>query len=219
MPPLRELSPALLPREKMAARGAETLTDAELLAVLLGSGIRGRNVKKVAESILARFREKDLLTATPAELEKIPGVGAVKAGQLVAAFQLAARLFSRKGVRRAVNSAEDAAFLCQELVDAKQEKLVALFLDSRRGLLAKEEIFRGTVDGSLVHPREVFSLALEKRASALILLHNHPSGEPAPSREDLELTRRFRAAGELLGIPLLDHVVVARGGVESCGES
>lgn len=211
---MREIEKVKRPREKMMERGAESLFDAELLAVILGSGIPGRNVKKVAESILARFGE-DLPEVGMEDLVKVPGIGKVKATQIVAAFELAKRFLLKKEVKVVIDSSEDVMLLCENMIKAKQERLVALFLDSRRQLIEKREIARGTVDANLVHPREVLGPAVELRASVVILVHNHPSGDPTPSPQDLEVTERMKKAGAIMGIALLDHLVIGREGVKS----
>ncbi|MCX6807672.1 MAG: DNA repair protein RadC [Patescibacteria group bacterium] len=211
---MNQIPKILRPREKMLSRGAETLTDSELLAILLGSGIKGHNVKEVARLVLLKFGQK-LVDAKIEELEKIPGIGKTKAMQIISACTLAKRLIHNGELKITLRSAEDVIRFCHDLISSKREKLVALFLDIHQQLIDKKEITRGTVSASLIHPREIYAPALELRASAIILVHNHPAGDPTPSAQDYEITEQIKSAGEIIGIHLLDHLVLAKNGVRS----
>lgn len=211
---LRDLPVAERPRERLARLGPETLSAQELLAVLLGRGIAGESVWVTAQRLLASFGDLEGLSrASVEELSQVHGVGLAKATQLRAAFELGVRCQERTSQPQAtVETAEAAAALLQpRLQRYDREHFVACFLDSRHGLIRIEEIAVGTLNASLVHPREVFHAAIQAQAASLLVAHNHPSGDPDPSEDDLALTRRLIHAGELLGMALLDHLIIGRG--------
>ena len=197
------------PREKLARRGPEALSDAELLALLLRTGSSGRSALEVAEGLL-----RDLPAGAGAgfeRLRRVRGVGPVRAAALSAAAELGRRV--RPDPRPVVDSARTAVGLVPAAVRAaRKEHFVVLCLNSRRQLVHQETVSVGTLSASLVHPREFFTPAIVHAAAAVVAVHNHPSGDPAPSAEDREVTRRLSRAGELLGIPLADHLVVSDGG-------
>lgn len=197
------------PREKLARRGAEALSDAELIALLLRTGGRGRSALEVAEDLLREMPEG--AGAGFSRLRRVRGVGPVRAAVLSAAAELSRR--SRPDPRPVVDSARAAVGLVPAAVrGARKEHFVVLCLNARRQLVHQETVSVGTLSASLVHPREVFSPAIAHSAAAVVAVHNHPSGDTAPSAEDREVTRRLSRAGELLGIPLADHLVVSEGG-------
>ncbi|MDX6769284.1 MAG: DNA repair protein RadC [Elusimicrobiota bacterium] len=197
------------PREKLARRGAATLSDAELVALLLRTGAPGRPALAVAEDLLRECPEGP--GAGYARLRRVPGVGPARAAALSAAAELARRLKDEDPRPPVPDGRAAAALFPTALRAAKKEHFHGLYLDARRRLLHQETISVGTLSASLVHPREVFAPALSCSAAAVIVAHNHPSGDPSPSEEDREVTRRLRRAGEILGLPLLDHLVVAGG--------
>lgn len=204
------------PREKLARRGAEALSDAELVALLLRTGSAGRSALEVAEGLLREIPEG--AGAGFARLRRVRGVGPVRAGVLVAAAELGRR--GRPDPRPVVDTARAAAGLIPAAVRAaRKEHFLVLCLNARRQLVHQETISVGTLSASLVHPREFFTPAIAHAAAAVVAVHNHPSGDPAPSAEDREVTRRLSRAGELLGIPLADHLVVCDGGWFSFRES
>lgn len=206
---MREMPAALKPRERLAQRGPAALRDHELLAIVLGSGIRGRSVLDLAAAILAQHPDGALARLGFRELRAIRGIGPAKACALLAATELARRwLREDEGALPIVASSQDAADQVPELRRAKKEHFLALYLNARNQVLAKETVSVGTLTANLVHPREVFQPAVSHSAASVLLIHNHPSGDPAPSAEDLALTRRLTAAGELMGITVLDHVIV-----------
>jgi DNA repair protein RadC len=208
------------PRERLRERGTESLDDAELLALLLRTGARGRPAEQLARELLDDSGLHGLARALPAELERQPGVGPAKAATLLAALELGRRLAQRRlHTGDAIRGPQDVfRHFHARLRDAPHEQFHLLLLDGRHRLLREVMASRGTLTASLVHPREVFRPALREGAAGLVVVHNHPSGDPAPSAEDREVTRRLVQAGALLGVPLLDHVVVAERGWVSLRE-
>jgi len=200
---------ALKPRERLIQRGAASLRDHELLAILLGSGVRGQHVLDLAASILAKHPDGALARLGFRELRRIRGIGPAKACALLAATELIRRwIGDHDETLPAIESPHDAADQVPELRRAKKEHFLALYLNARNQLLAKETVSVGTLTANLVHPREVFQPAVAQSAAGVILVHNHPSGDPTPSPEDLTLTKRLQEAGELMGIAVLDHVIL-----------
>jgi DNA repair protein RadC len=209
------------PRERLRARGADALSAAELIALLLRTGARGCDAVAVARALLARTGGLDRLESAPAcDLAAVPGVGAAKAASLIAAFELGRRCAgSRLPEGAALRSPEDVfRHFAARLRRLAQERFFVVFLDGRHRVLGEEMVSQGTLTASLVHPREVFRPALRASAAALILVHNHPSGDPTPSAEDRAVTERLAEAGEILGVRVLDHVVVAERGYVSLRE-
>lgn len=208
------------PRERLLAVGSESLSDAELLALLLRTGARGRSVLDLAAALLRSGGLLSLSRAAPGELRRTAGIGPAKCATLLAAFELGRRLAGRRlQVGDPIRSAEDVyRHFHPRLRDVAHERFLVVLLDGRHRVQREVLASQGTLTASLVHPREVFRPALQEGAAALVVVHNHPSGDPAPSREDLEVTRRLVRAGALLGIPVLDHVVVAERGYVSLRE-
>ncbi|MCK5320357.1 DNA repair protein RadC, partial [Candidatus Parcubacteria bacterium] len=210
MPIIKNLPKHEQPREKLIEKGAENLRDSELMAILLRTGIEGKNVLKISEEILNKFSKKKLLSLDFEKLSKIKGIGAGKACLLLSAFELTKRALEVEDNNLpAINSAKDAVAQLQELRTAKKEHFAVLYLNARNQLIHKETISIGTLNASLVHPREVFKPAIEHLAASIIVAHNHPSGGCEPSEADLELTKRLRGAGKLLGIEVVDHVIIS----------
>jgi DNA repair protein RadC len=207
---IRELPEEDRPREKLWQRGADALTNRELIAILLRSGVRGKNVVEVGGEILARYKTlTGLCRASAQELTEIPGVGPAKAAQLAAAFKLADRMAKEKLSRQKIDSPELVnEFFGAEMRALQKESLRVLLLDTRYHLMRTEEISRGSLNESIAHPREVFRPALLASAYAVIVVHNHPSGDPSPSSADHSLTRRLSEAAELMQIKFLDHVII-----------
>lgn len=199
------------PREKLLARGAAALTAAELLAILLGSGVRGRSAVDMGRDLLGRAGSLNALLAS--DLADVPGLGPAKRARLVAALELARRCLGEElSARTALVSPRDsAAFLKAQLAHKPYEVFACLFLDNRHRVLAFEELFRGTLDGASVHPREVVRASLKHNAAAVILAHNHPSGVSEPSAADRNITHQLRDALQLVGVRVLDHLVVGAG--------
>lgn len=198
------------PREKLLARGPTALIDPELIAILLGSGLPGANAIEVARQLLGKYKSlTGLSRCNVDELRKIRGIGKAKAMHLVAAFQLGRRLANERLTRQKLDSPE----LVYELVEAEmralhKESLRVILLDTRYHHLATEQVSLGSVNESIAHPRDIFRPALVASAYAVIVVHNHPSGDPSPSQSDHSLTRRLAEVAELLQIKLLDHVII-----------
>lgn len=210
-PSIRSLPAEERPRERLERFGAEYLSNAELLAILLRTGAKELSALDLAEVLLAEFRTLAELSATSVtELCAIKGIGSSKAVQLLAAFELGRRLYSTKTATQiGIKSPKDVADLVMaNLRFLKHERFQALHLNTKNKVLSIETISVGTLDSSLVHPRELFKTAIKNSSAALILVHNHPSGDPYPSKEDLALTRRLKEGGELLGIQVLDHIII-----------
>ena len=209
-PKLRELPEDDRPREKLLARGPGALTNAELIAILLQTGVPGTNVLEVAAKLLARHKTLHALSrCSLEEIMKEKGIGEAKAIQVTAAFQLGHRIAHEQIKEQKI----DAPELVYDLLGAEMrllpvEQLRVLLLDTRYRLLRMEEISRGSLNESIAHPREVFRPAIVSSAYAVIVAHNHPSGDPSPSQSDHSLTRRLAEAAELLQIKLLDHVII-----------
>jgi DNA repair protein RadC len=208
---IRELPAMERPRERLAARGAAGLSTSELIALLWGSGSRGRSAVDLAEDALTRHEGlTGLARATDVELESVPGVGAVRAAQLAAAFELGRRLLADWPAGRwTVRSARDVADrLVLQMGRLEREELRIVLLNTKNVVLRVATVYQGNVSSSLVRVGELFRDAVRLNASGVILVHNHPSGDPTPSPDDLHLTAEALAAGRLLDIDLLDHVVV-----------
>lgn len=202
------------PRERMLRLGPEALSVAELIALLLVTGRQGANAVDVAKELLSKHRDlATLLKLTPAQLTKTKGIGPAKAIQLSAAFQLGRRLAEERQRRQKIESPEDVyALMAPQMQALHKESLRVLLLDTRHHLLHIDEISLGSINESIAHPREIFRPALVHAAYGMILVHNHPSGDPSPSEADLRLTRRLSEASQLLQIPLLDHIIIGSAG-------
>lgn len=202
-----------LPREKLINFGVESLTDEELLAILLRTGTQGRNVLEVAGDLLKKFGSfSNLVTVRHCDEINVRGIGAVKAIELVAVLEIARRIYRSVNVGCKVVDPEDVAreVLSRKLLDST-ESFFVLPLDKKLKLCGPiSEVSLGTIDSSLVHPREVFNVAIRWSAVSIIVAHNHPSGDSTPSREDIDVTVRLIEAGKIMGIQVLDHVVVGK---------
>lgn len=213
--------PSERPRERLYHSGVDALADAELLALQLGSGRRGRNVIDVAHELLAAYGSlAGVASREVAELAGLPGVGRAKAARLASAFELTRRLRARTpGARTVLSSpAEVHAAFGPLMEDLPREVFRIALLDAQNRLLRDLIISEGTLSSSLVHPREVFRPALLEPAASIVLLHNHPSGDPTPSREDLRLTRQLVECARLFELRIHDHLVIGRGRYVSMAE-
>ena len=201
------------PRERLAARGPDALTHAELIAILLRTGLQGANVVQVAQTILQKFGSLNALAlATVDELKQIAGVGPDKAATRVAAFALARRMEQERREESPVldNPATVVNFMREENRLENVESFQVLLLNVRKKLIRAEKISQGLLDTILVHPREVFRAAIAANAAGIVLVHNHPSGDPTPSDADIKVTRDLIRAGQLLKIEVVDHVIIGR---------
>ena len=207
---IREMPEEERPREKLMSRGAAALTDPELIAILLRTGVRGANAIEVARELLVKYKSLGGLSrCTVKELAAIRGIGNTKAVQLVAAFGLGQRLARESFARKKIDSPELVCDLvAAEMRTLHKESLRVILLDTRYHLLRIEEVSLGSINESIAHPRDVFRPAIIFSAYAVIVVHNHPSGDPSPSQADHSLTRRLSEAAELLQIKLLDHIII-----------
>src|SRR5438045_3765580 len=205
------------PRERLVARGPDALTHAELIAILLRTGLKGANVVEIGRRLLQKYGSLHAIAmASIDDLKQEPGVGPDKAATLVAAFALARRMEAEKREDSPVldNPAAIANFMRETNRLKGVESFQVLLLNTRRRLIRAEKISDGTLDTILVHPREVFKSAIAANAAAIVLAHNHPSGDPTPSEADIKVTRDLIRAGQLLKIEVLDHVIIWRAAVE-----
>jgi DNA repair protein RadC len=211
---VRDLPPAERPRERLIQLGAEALSAQEILALIMGRGVKGESVMITAQKLLGKFGSlQGIADSSVEELSQINGIGPAKAAQLKAAFDLGRRLDGspREG-KAQVKSPEDViSAIGGTLRGKKREHFLTLLLDTRNRLIRVATVSMGSLDSSIVHPREVFKEAISASAASVIFVHNHPSGDPEPSEDDLELTRRLVEAGKLLGILVLDHVILGDG--------
>ncbi len=200
------------PREKLLAHGPDALTNGELLAVILGVGTRKEEVLTMASRVFKEYGEKAIADQTnPQKVSEALDIPLNKASQIVASFELGRRFYSqRNGKPKTLRTPKEVWELTADMRELPKEQMLGLYLNSRYVLVHSEVVAIGTVDASIVHPREVFRPALEHAASAVILVHNHPSGDATPSKADKEITKQLKEAGKLMGIELLDHVVVTK---------
>ena len=207
------------PRERFLEKGPEALSKSELLSILLGSGIKGKNVKKLSEQIIKRFGN-NFLDIGIDDLLEIKGIGKAKALQIISAIALVKRFHEElEPKNKIVLSAQDAVYLSPNIRDKKKEYLVCLYLDARNALLKKEIISIGILDKSLVHPREIFGPAVELRAAGVIILHNHPSGNVEPSKQDIEVIGKIIEAGKIMGVNVVDFIIVSQKDLHSVFQS
>jgi len=209
---VRDLPLSERPRERLLKLGSEALSAQEILALILGRGIKGESVMVTSQKLLSRFGNlKGIANASVEELSEIKGVGLAKAAQIKAALELSKRLESDAGERQKpmVKSPEDVVNIVKsQLKGKKREHFLVLCLDTRNRLINCKPVSIGSLDTSIVHPREVFKEAVSSSSASVIFVHNHPSGDPEPSKEDVELTNRLVKAGEIIGIDVLDHIIV-----------
>ena len=203
------------PREKMNRSGPEVLSDIELLAVLVGSGIKDKDVFKIAKDIL-KLVQKDFETINLKTLKAIDGIGTAKASQIVAAIEFAKRFLIKDRIK--ITCSNDIVKMAEELKNKKQEYFLTFTLDGAHNLIQKRTVFIGTLNQSLVHPREIFADAITDRAAGIIFVHNHPSGNTNPSQEDIDITNRLIKVGKLIGISVIDHIIISKDGYFSFEE-
>lgn len=202
------------PREKLEKYGPEKLSNSELLAILLRTGGKGINVIELANKILKKFGGNGLVKTNVKDLKNTFGLGSAKACEIVASLELGRRLLQNKQSALLL-SPDDVWKELKDLRDHKKEHFVIFFLDSHNQEIKREIISIGTVNASLVHPREVFEPAIKNLAAQIIIAHNHPSGDNQPSPEDIVLTQRLIEAGKILGIEIIDHIIVSKNGFTS----
>ncbi|WP_246941519.1 RadC family protein [Bacillus pinisoli] len=199
------------PRERLVQDGATSLSNQELLAILLRTGSKESSVIQLANRLLTQFEGLRLLKdATIEELTSIKGIGETKAIQIMAALELGRRVGRLQyDDRYVIRTPEDGAnYMMEEMRFLSQEHFVCLYLNTKNQVLHRQTIFIGSLNASIVHPREVFKEAFKRSAASIICLHNHPSGDPSPSKEDIEVTKRLSECGKIIGIELLDHLII-----------
>ena len=206
---IKDLPKVYRPREKLEKYGPERLSDSELLAILLRTGSEGVNVVELSSKILKKFSGIGLAKASVKELKSTFGLGAAKACEIVASFELGRRLLQNKQSVLLL-SPQDVWEQLKDIRDNKKEHFVIFFLDARNQEIKREIISVGSLNANLVHPREVFEPAVRHLAAQVIIVHNHPAGDPSPSQEDSEITKQLVDAGKLLGIEVKDHVIVSK---------
>jgi DNA repair protein RadC len=218
---MKDLPVDARPREKLLARGPQALSDVELLAILLRTGMVGKNVFQLSEELLEPDGIAGLLQATAQSLQLVKGLGPAKQAELLAVFELARRALSQRLKEREAFQTPDAVkqYLQLQLAHKNHEVFAVLFLDNQNRMLAMEELFRGTLSQTSVYPREVVMRALHHQAAAVVLSHNHPSGSVQPSRADEHLTQTLKASLALVDVRVLDHIIVGQGQALSMAEA
>jgi DNA repair protein RadC len=208
---IKDLPKIERPREKLISKGAENLKDEELLAILLRTGREGKNVLDLAKQILSKYSKKRLLQMKYQDLIKIKGVNSGKATTILASQELVKRALKvRDESLPQIKSIQDVLAQAVYMRDKSREHLMAIYLNARSEMVYKKPMFVGTLNANLVHPREIFQEALKQNAASVILVHNHPSGDPEPSQDDLEITKRIIEAGKIMGIDVLDHIIITK---------
>jgi len=209
MPKIKDIPKIDRPREKFLKKGADALSKSDLLAILLGSGIKGRNARQLSESIIKKFGKK-FLDITVDDLLEISGIGQAKALQIISAISLVKRFCEEnKANEIIIKNSQDVLSLAYDLRDKKKEHLVCLYLNARNSLLKKEVVSVGLLNKALLHPREIFYPATELNAASVILIHNHPSGDSSPSEKDNQIIEKIVQAGEIMGIPVIDFIIIS----------
>ncbi|MBI5893886.1 MAG: DNA repair protein RadC [Deltaproteobacteria bacterium] len=209
MPKIKDIPKIDRPREKFLQKGSDALSKSDLLAIILGSGIKGKNVRQLSENIIKKFG-KNFLNITVDDLLGISGIGQAKALQIVSAISLVKRFYAdEKTSEIIIKNSQDVLSLTCDLRDKKKEHLVCLYLNARNSLLKKEVVSVGLLDKALLHPREIFYPATELNAASVILIHNHPSGDSSPSEKDNQIVEKIVQAGEIMGIPVIDFIIVS----------
>ena len=210
---VRDLPEDERPREKLLASGAASLSDVELLAILLRTGTRTQSVLHVAEEVLAKYRDRGLVSVVhmaPAELAEVKGIGQAKAATILAAVELGRRLASKAAEKfETIHGPEDvAAYAMPHFRYELREHFAVMLLDTKNHVLGMPTVSVGSLSASIVHPREVFRVAIQQAAASIILLHNHPSGDPSPSQEDIAVTEQLIKVGKIMNLPVLDHIII-----------
>lgn len=208
---LLDIAPENRPRERLQKHGPSALSNAELLALILKSGTKKENIIDLCNKILSKYGLEQLPNTSLQQLIQEHGIGKAKASQLIAIFELYKRIPHNNKEQQPIRKAADIARQYLPKTNAlQQEHCYAIYLDTKNNILAEELISKGTLNTSLIHPREVFHGAVKHCANSIIVVHNHPSGDPAPSEEDLKITKILHKTGELLNIKLLDHIILGR---------
>jgi len=209
---IKDLPKQNRPRERFLEKGPEALSDAELFAIFLRTGTIGENVTEMSNRLIAEHGLDKLFDCSLKELQKIKGIGQGKAMQILSMAELGKRYNNSKTPIRKITCAEDVfKYFHERLKDKKEEHFYVLMLNTQNNIIAEQLISKGILDASIIHPREIFKPAIKNSASKIILIHNHPSGDPNPSPEDIEITKQLIEAGKLINIKVLDHVIIGGG--------
>ena len=208
---IKDLPEQNRPRERFLKYGPETLSDAELFAIILRTGTTGENVIDMANRLIKEYGLNNLFECSLKELQKIKGIGPDKGMQILAMAELGKRYNSSKQDIKKISGPKDVFDLFHErLKNEKQENFYIVMLNTHNNIIAEYLVSKGTLDTSVLHPREIFKPAIKNSSSKIILVHNHPSGDPTPSREDLEITKIIIDSGDLLGIKVVDHIIIGK---------
>ncbi len=214
--PIRDIPKILRPREKLKEKGVQNLKDAELLAILLGTGYQGKNVLQLADFILKKTSKKKFISLTYNELVKIKGISQAKACTILAAIELVKRTLKvRDETLPIIKSVNDVIAQSVYMRDKVREHLMVIYLNARNEMIFKKPVFIGTLNANIAHPREIFHYAVQHNAASIILVHNHPSGNTDPSQDDIEMTKKMVEAGKIMGIEVIDHIIIAKNEVFS----
>jgi len=207
---LKDMQRCEMPRERLLKHGPEVLSLSELLAIIIRCGTRDENVLDLSRRILSEFDISQLQDITVGQIKKFKGIKDAKAAQIMAVFEIAKRISTIKQPFRLKieNSKDIRDYLMGKMKNLKKEHLIGLYLDTRNHLIKEETISIGTLNSSLIHPREIFRSAVIEACASVILVHNHPSGDPTPSKDDITVTKKIIKASEVIGIELLDHVII-----------
>jgi len=209
---IKDISIENRPRERFLRNGANVLSDAELFAVILQKGSKTENVVDMSNRLISKYGMSKLSDLSLIELQEIKGIGPAKAMQIKAVFELSKRYKVSRNNKKPITCAKDVyEYACGRILDKNKEQFMILHLDSKNRVIKDEIVSIGTLNASIIHPREVFKSAIKESVNSIILVHNHPSGDVTPSSEDEEITRRLVDAGKLLDINVLDHVIVGNG--------
>lgn len=217
---IKDLPEQNRPRERFLKSGAEALSDAELFAIILRTGTIGENVIDMSNRLIKEYGLDKLFECSLLELQQIKGIGKDKAMQLLAMAELGKRYNQSKKQLKKINTPKDVYDLCfEKLKDEKQENSILIMLNAQNNIIAEQLISKGILDASIIHPREIFKPAIKNSSSKIILVHNHPSGDPNPSKQDKEVTLQIYNAGKLLDIEVLDHIIIGEGRLYSLKEN
>lgn len=210
------------PVEKLLRDGPEQLTNSELLAIILRTGIKGENILTLSNRVMSKFEDLNgLLYATIDEITSIKGIKKVKSSQILALVEMSKRFNSIKATKDPIkisNPKDIVSYLQNEMQFLNQEVLKLIMLNTKNIVIGTKDIFKGSLNSAVVHPREIYNEAIKKSSASIILSHNHPSGDPTPSREDIDMTKRLVECGKIMGIHLLDHIIIGKNGYVSLKE-
>jgi len=217
---MKDLPVSTRPQEKLLASGSANLTDEELLAILLGTGSKKQNVLKLSTILLRKYPVKELATQAANELIRFPGIGRVKASRILAALELGSRIYAPTSLTKTViRSTQDALSELRDIASKQQEYLLVFYLNARYELIQKETVGQGSLNHMMITAKEIFAPAFVSPCASIIVAHNHPSGDPTPSDDDIAFTKRIHEAGEVMGILMLDHLIVTKSGYFSFREN